>query len=131
VGFLSFIRQKKEHLNTQLQKLGRITFMIHARQSIIFQHHHIAAPVRFYWPKGLLNNRKATTHWLFCEQMANQYRNVQTLPDTIFVRTGCIYTAGIDLALSPVEEDGGWEVAAGVARHADFHAPPGPVSGER
>jgi transcriptional regulator GlxA family with amidase domain len=87
--------------------------------------------VRFYWPKGLLNNRKATTHWLFCEQMANQYRNVQTLPDTIFVRTGCIYTAGIDLALSPVEEDGGWEVAAGVARHADFHAPPGPVSGER
>lgn len=70
---------------------------------------------------GLLNNRKATTHWLFCEQMANQYRNVQILPDKIFVRDGSIYTsggvtAGIDLALSLVEEDWGWEVAAGVAR---------------
>lgn len=70
---------------------------------------------------GLLNNRKATTHWLFCDQMANQYRNVQILPDKIFVRDGSIYTsggvtAGIDLALSLVEEDWGWEVAAGVAR---------------
>lgn len=70
---------------------------------------------------GLLNHRKATTHWLFCEQMASQYRDVQILPDKIFVRDGNIYTsggvtAGIDLALSLVEEDWGWEVAAGVAR---------------
>ncbi|HSN22738.1 MAG TPA: GlxA family transcriptional regulator [Methylomicrobium sp.] len=70
---------------------------------------------------GLLNNRKATTHWLFCEQMASQYRDVQILPDKIFVRDGSIYTsggvtAGIDLALSLVEEDWGWDVAAGVAR---------------
>ncbi|MGR8952845.1 MAG: GlxA family transcriptional regulator [Gammaproteobacteria bacterium] len=70
---------------------------------------------------GLLNNRKATTHWLFCEHLASQYRNVQILPDKIFVRDGSIYTsggvtAGIDLALSLVEEDWGWEVAAGVAR---------------
>lgn len=70
---------------------------------------------------GLLNNRKATTHWLFCEQMASQYRKVQILPDKIFVRDGSVYTsggvtAGIDLALSLVEEDWGWEVAAGVAR---------------
>jgi len=70
---------------------------------------------------GLLNHRKATTHWLFCEQMANRYRDIQILPDKIFVRDGSIYTsggvtAGIDLALSLVEEDWGWEVAAGVAR---------------
>jgi transcriptional regulator GlxA family with amidase domain len=70
---------------------------------------------------GLLNHRKATTHWLFCEQMANQYRNVQILPDKIFARDGSIYTSGgvttgIDLALSLVEEDWGWEVASGVAR---------------
>jgi len=70
---------------------------------------------------GLLNNRKATTHWLYCEQMARQYRKVQILPDKIFVRDGSIYTsggvtAGIDLALSLVEEDWGWEAAASVAR---------------
>ena len=70
---------------------------------------------------GLLDSRKATTHWLFCEQLAKQYQNVQILPDKIFVRDGPVYTsggvtAGIDLALSLVEEDWGWEVAAGVAR---------------
>ena len=70
---------------------------------------------------GLLNGRKATTHWLFCDQIANAYKDVQIQPDKIFVRDGNIYTsggvtAGIDLALSLVEEDWGWEVASGVAR---------------
>jgi len=75
----------------------------------------------FLAESGLLNNRKATTHWRYCELLANQYRHVQILPDKIFVRDGSIYTsggvtAGIDLALSLVEEDWGWEVAASVAR---------------
>jgi transcriptional regulator GlxA family with amidase domain len=70
---------------------------------------------------GLLANRKATTHWLFCEQLANEYSNLQVEPDKIFVRDGNVYTsggvtAGIDLALSLVEEDWGWEVANAVAR---------------
>lgn len=70
---------------------------------------------------GLLNGRKATTHWMYCDQMANQYSDVRVQPDRIFVRDGDIYTsggvtAGIDLALSLVEEDWGWEVAAEVAR---------------
>jgi transcriptional regulator GlxA family with amidase domain len=70
---------------------------------------------------GLLNGRKATTHWMYCEQMAKQHRNIRVEPDKIFVRDGNMYTsggvtAGIDLALSLVEEDWGWEIAAGVAR---------------
>ena len=70
---------------------------------------------------GLLNGRKATTHWLYCDQLALQYRNIRVDPDKIFVRDGNVYTsggvtAGIDLAMSLVEEDWGWEVAAFVAR---------------
>ncbi len=70
---------------------------------------------------GLLDGRKATTHWLFCDQLALQNRSIRVEPDKIFVRDGNLYTsggvtAGIDLALSLVEEDWGWEVAASVAR---------------
>ena len=70
---------------------------------------------------GLLDGRKATTHWLFCDQLALQHKNIRVEPDKIFVRDGNMYTsggvtAGIDLALSLVEEDWGWEVAASVAR---------------
>lgn len=71
---------------------------------------------------GLLDGRKATTHWHYCEEMANKNRNIRVEPDKIFVRDGNTYTsggvtAGIDLALSLVEEDWGWEVASRVARN--------------
>lgn len=70
---------------------------------------------------GLLNGRKATTHWFYCDQLATQHRTIRVEPDKIFVRDGNVYTsggvtAGIDLALSLVEEDWGWEVAAAAAR---------------
>ncbi len=70
---------------------------------------------------GLLDGRKATTHWLYCDQLALQHKSIRVEPDKIFVRDGNMYssggvTAGIDLALNLVEEDWGWEVAANVAR---------------
>jgi transcriptional regulator GlxA family with amidase domain len=70
---------------------------------------------------GILDGRKATTHWLYCDQLALQYRNIRVDPDKIFVQDGKIYTsggvtAGIDLAMGLVEDDWGWEVAALVAR---------------
>ncbi len=70
---------------------------------------------------GLLNGRKATTHWMYCDQLALQGQSIRVEADKIFVRDGNTYTsggvtAGIDLALSLVEEDWGWEVAASVAR---------------
>ncbi|GAA3183200.1 MULTISPECIES: GlxA family transcriptional regulator [Streptomyces] len=70
---------------------------------------------------GLLDGRRATTHWAVCEQLAEQYPEVTVEPDPIFVRDGAIatsagVTAGIDLALALVEEDHGREVALAVAR---------------
>jgi len=70
---------------------------------------------------GLLDGRKATTHWEDCARLGREFPNVQVEPDRIYVRDGNIYssggvTAGMDLALALVEEDWGQAVAVGVAR---------------
>lgn len=70
---------------------------------------------------GLLEGRRATTHWFYCQQLADDFRNVKVEPDRIAIRDGSVYTsggitAGIDLALSLVEEDWGPQVAAMAGR---------------
>lgn len=70
---------------------------------------------------GLLDGRRATTHWSACGELARSYPAVDVQSDPIFVRSGNVYTsagvtAGIDLALALVEEDLGQEVARDVAR---------------
>jgi transcriptional regulator GlxA family with amidase domain len=70
---------------------------------------------------GLLDGRRATTHWGACAALAARYPKVSVDPDPIFVRDGRVWTsagvtAGMDLALALVEEDHGREVALGVAR---------------
>jgi len=70
---------------------------------------------------GLLDGRRATTHWGACEALARHYPAVTVDPDPIFVRDGNVYTsagvtAGIDLALALVEEDLGRRAAVSVAR---------------
>ncbi|MCX5010662.1 MULTISPECIES: GlxA family transcriptional regulator [unclassified Streptomyces] len=71
---------------------------------------------------GLLDGRRATTHWYVCEQMARDYPDVAVEPDPIYIRDGPVatsagVTAGIDLALALVEEDHGRDVALTIARH--------------
>ncbi|HKV34841.1 MAG TPA: GlxA family transcriptional regulator [Pyrinomonadaceae bacterium] len=70
---------------------------------------------------GLLNNKKATSHWRFGKELAQRYPQVQVESEPIWVRDGNIYTsagisAGIDLALAWVEEDCGSALAHEVAR---------------
>ena len=70
---------------------------------------------------GLLDGRRATTHWHFCRQMAERFPTVRFDPDPIYIRDGNVYTsagvtAGIDLSLALVEEDWGAELALLVAR---------------
>jgi transcriptional regulator GlxA family with amidase domain len=70
---------------------------------------------------GLLDGRRATTHWYWCQQLADEFRNVTVEPDRISVRDGAVYssggvTAGIDLALSLIEEDWGRETAVMIGR---------------
>jgi transcriptional regulator GlxA family with amidase domain len=70
---------------------------------------------------GLLDGRRATTHWAACEALRRRYPAIDVRPDPIFVRDGNVYTsagvtAGIDLALALVEEDLGRRAALDIAR---------------
>jgi transcriptional regulator GlxA family with amidase domain len=70
---------------------------------------------------GLLDGRRATTHWSVCGIMARLYPSVRVDEDRIFVRDGHVWTsagvtAGMDLALALVEDDHGSALALDVAR---------------
>jgi transcriptional regulator GlxA family with amidase domain len=71
---------------------------------------------------GVLNGRRATTHWSMCTELGRRFPEVRVEPDPIFVRDGPVWTsagvtAGIDLALALIEEDLGRGVALAVARY--------------
>ena len=70
---------------------------------------------------GLLNGRRATSHWRFGKELARRYPMVKVESELVWVRDDNIYTsagisAGIDLALGWVEEDCGASIAQAVAR---------------
>lgn len=70
---------------------------------------------------GLLDGRRATTHWLNTGQLGRDYPSIQVEPDSIFVKDGAVATsagatAGLDLALSLIEDDFGKKLALSVAR---------------
>ncbi len=70
---------------------------------------------------GLLDGRRATTHWRYAGLLQTQYPSVHVDADRIFIKdrdvwTSAGLTAGIDLALALIEDDCGSAVAKGVAR---------------
>lgn len=70
---------------------------------------------------GLLDGRRATSHWAYCDRLATDYPSVSVESDRIFIREGQIatsggITSGIDLALALLEEDWGREAALMAAR---------------
>ena len=70
---------------------------------------------------GMLDGKRATTHWKHTRELAARYPTTQVQPDAIFVRDQSTYssagvTAGIDLALALLEEDEGDELTRTVAR---------------
>lgn len=70
---------------------------------------------------GLLDDRTATTHWRFADDVQRRWPKVRVNADAIFIKDDKYYTsagitAGIDLCLSLVEEDFGSELALEVAR---------------
>jgi transcriptional regulator GlxA family with amidase domain len=70
---------------------------------------------------GVLDGRRAATHWMHAPLLATRYPQVAVEPDAIFVRDGRVWssagvTTGIDLALALIEEDAGRQVAMNVAR---------------
>ncbi|MDN3246048.1 GlxA family transcriptional regulator [Streptomyces mutabilis] len=75
---------------------------------------------------GLLEGRRATTHWQHTTTLARRCPSTRVEPDAIFVKDGATYTsagvtAGIDLALALLEEDHGPDLARKVARSLVVH----------
>jgi transcriptional regulator GlxA family with amidase domain len=74
---------------------------------------------------GLLDGRRATTHWMYCDDLAARYPSIAVERDPIYVRDRGVYTsagatAGLDLVLGLVEEDFGRRVALQVAQRMVF-----------
>lgn len=70
---------------------------------------------------GLLDGRRAATHWMYCDTLERNFPGIAVDQDAIYVRDGNVWTsagvtAGMDLALALVEDDLGREVALEVAR---------------
>ena len=70
---------------------------------------------------GLLEGRRATTHWYFARDLQTRFPQVRVEEDRIFIIDGPIWTsagmsAGLDLALAMVEKDLGVEIARSVAK---------------
>jgi transcriptional regulator GlxA family with amidase domain len=70
---------------------------------------------------GLLDGRRATTHWAMADELSRRYPQVAVDVDRIFVRDGDVWTsagisAGIDLSLAMIAEDYGDEIAQQTAR---------------
>jgi transcriptional regulator GlxA family with amidase domain len=75
---------------------------------------------------GLLDGKRATTHWGRSDHFARRYPKVRLEPDRIFVREGEIWTsagitAGIDLALALIEDDLGADIARQTAQQLVVH----------
>lgn len=76
---------------------------------------------------GLLDGKRATTHWRAASRLARAFPDVRVEPDRIHIRDGAIWTsagitAGIDLALAMIAEDLGEEIATSVAREMVVYA---------
>ncbi len=70
---------------------------------------------------GLLDDRRATTHWMWAPELARDYPSVAVDPDPLFVSDGNVHTSAgvtsaLDLALDLVAQDHGFELARTVAR---------------
>lgn len=71
---------------------------------------------------GLLNNKKATTHWQYAQTLKCTYPSVEVTYNHFYIKDNNIYTSGgitsgIDLALALVEEDSGHTLASDVSRY--------------
>lgn len=75
---------------------------------------------------GILNGRKATTHWQQAEKLLREYPEVEVNSDPMYTQDGYVYTSaggssGIDLALAMVEQDYGKDIAGRLAKRIVFY----------
>jgi len=100
------------------EKLTRLLLTAYAKGARILT---ICSGMAVLAASGLLDGRRATTHWKYTEQVRRQFPDIELVPDVLYVDEGQILTsagsaAGIDLCLHLVRRDFGPEAANKVAR---------------
>jgi len=103
-------------------KLSKKVFKWIKEQSVIVRRICSVCTGTFFLAEaGILNGRKATTHWECCDLLSGNYSEIKVDSGSIFIKDGNVYTsagisAGMDMALALVEEDFGRGLALNVAR---------------
>jgi transcriptional regulator GlxA family with amidase domain len=75
---------------------------------------------------GLLDGRRATTHWAFAKELRERFPAIRVEEDRIFINEGPVWTsagltAGLDVVVALIEKDLGFDVARSVARRMVMH----------
>ena len=75
---------------------------------------------------GILDGRRATTHWAFAQELARRFSKVRVEMDRMFIADGQVWTsagmtAGVDMALGLVEKDMGASIARATAKMMVLH----------
>jgi transcriptional regulator GlxA family with amidase domain len=110
---------------------GEITALLRAASRSGARIVSICTGTFFLAATGLLDGRRAATHWRYVERLRQFRPQVDVDPEAIYLRDGNVWTsagvtAGIDLALALIEEDFGRAIALAVARrHVVFRIRPG------
>ncbi|ANM31228.1 hypothetical protein ABI59_19090 [Acidobacteria bacterium Mor1] len=104
----------REHMGPQIDWLHRVESSVRRIASVCTGAFVLAEA-------GLLDDRRATTHWESCDRLARRYPRIRLERDALYVKHEHVYTsagitAGIDLCLALVEEDLGRDLALAVAR---------------
>ena len=106
--------------------IGHFRYLVSAAASASTRRIVICVGAFTLGESGLLDGRRATTHWLFGKELQSRYPKVRVEVDRIFIADGQIWTsagmtAGIDLALGLVERDLGPGKAREIARMMVLH----------
>lgn len=109
------------HIEQVLERSTRLVQWLRHRSGTAHRTVSVCSGTFLLAQAGLLQNKRAATHWGMCEMLKKRFPSVEIDPNAIFVRDGAVWTsagvsAGIDLALALVEADCGHEVAMEVAR---------------
>ena len=99
---------------------GRVIDWLRSATPSMRRYGSVCSGAFFLAQAGLLDGRRATTHWAVAERLARAFPSVTVDADALHVRDGRLWTAagvtaGLDLALALVGEDLGREVAMRVA----------------
>ena len=108
------------HIHAALADGGALVDWIGAAAPRIKRLAALCSGAFFLAAAGVLDGRRATTHWSVAERLRADYPAIDIDADAIFIRSGNLWTsagvtAGMDLALALVEEDFGRELALEVA----------------